>query len=287
MSSKQWDCISWIGMAVALALAVIGMAVALALAVGIVFSRLGVSASESNAVSECIDPNTAFTIEVADYDNVPDANRIDISSFVDEEDWLASANCITIDSAHGMVTFTWDANGIQLSGDPNAFPLAAHTFFMDYVYEYIKAYYNVRKKEIVLAADTASEQICTVEDVHADWPHRTPSITIGNGPGQVCMTFDANGVTMQADPNFLDKTAHTFFTEHVYRYMQEYYDERNCPDIESLCTSGRVCEVMGHQWGPDWDRICQAVVRPDGWQGQKCSLCGKQESRQWQFTEWE
>jgi len=59
--------------------------------------------------------------------------------------------------------------------------------------------------------------------------------------------------------------------------------------IRTLAKSGRLCEVLGHQWrtppsSPDGFELAIYVELPAGYEEQVCSICGKRRTRQ--LTEW-
>ena len=97
---------------------------------------------------------------------------------------------------------------------------------------------------------------------------------------------DTNRVEAIYDANQLDEAAQLFMEYVVGRYLGIcVIDDSNevslmsAPMIRQLCESGRVCEVMGHQWQVDWHGILT-----DGGGEKICGLCGKHKTYQYVET---
>lgn len=77
---------------------------------------------------------------------------------------------------------------------------------------------------------------------------RNPTITIGPHGSSITLTFDPNGMHTNEDGN-VDVAAKVFFGVIVKGQVDAYMDSH----IRDLCSSGRVCKIMGHQWSYDLD----------------------------------
>ena len=121
-----------------------------------------------------------------------------------------------------------------------------------------------------------------VDPKWTDVPTSDIVIHLDNGAKSIKLNLRGK-LDIIGDPNLYTEAARVFLTcalwDAAYRIISE---DPNA--IRRLCESGRVCEVTGHQWGMDIERMSQLNLKPPGWEGRKCHLCGKVEQRQ--LTEW-
>lgn len=120
-----------------------------------------------------------------------------------------------------------------------------------------------------IAIDPNTEYAWTF-DPKSEELYENMRITIGSGPTAITLEVRDGKFDVIGDPNHYTKAARTFFAagcpEAVYGLVAG--DKRA---IRRLCESGKVCEVMGHQWGLDY--FTNALYK------EKCGLCGRQRQK--------
>ena len=95
---------------------------------------------------------------------------------------------------------------------------------------------------------------------------------VNREPGDFALTGTAALESMAlTDPNveLLIRPSSGYYFEGYNPHLMEVSDDF----IRELCQSGRVCEVMGHQW-QDYTYM-NLDYRPDVVADQRCGLCGK------------